>query len=113
MIIDSLEFSAKLRITYSADEIGYLALECERLQAPKLAHALIKHYQKLANDRPPPALLHFFQGFRACLRARITIRHLEEKKIRHSTQWQTRALHYLQLAEKHHHDIKSTIDPEL
>ena len=113
VIIDSLEFSAQLRITDSADEIAYLALECERLNAPKLAHALIENYQTLANDRPPPALLHFYQGFRACLRARIAIRHLEEKKFRQTTQWQTRALHYLQLAEKHHHAIKSTNDPEL
>ncbi len=113
VIIDSLEFSAELRIVDSADEISYLALECERLQAPALALALIENYQTLAKDRPPPALLHFYQGFRACLRARIAIHHLDEIKFSNDTKWQTRALHYLQLAEKHHLAIKSTMEPAL
>ena len=113
VIIDSLEFSAELRIVDIADEMSYLALECERLQAPELALALIENYQLLAEDRPPPALLHFYQGFRACVRARIAIHHLDEIKFSNDTKWQTRALQYLQLAEKHQLSIKSTMEPAL
>jgi aminoglycoside phosphotransferase family enzyme len=113
VIIDCLEFSEELRIVDSVDEIGYLALECERLEAPELAASLIASYKKLAQDYPPPALIHFYQGFRACLRARIAILHLEQKKFHRDTQWQMRASHYLQLAEKHYLAIKSTMEPSL
>ena len=36
-IIDCLEFSRELRLLDPADELGFLALECERLGAPELA----------------------------------------------------------------------------
>lgn len=79
VIIDCLEFSKNLRVADCADEICFLALELERLQAPDLADALIENYLTLANYRPPSSLLHFYQGVRACVRARIAIRHLDEK----------------------------------
>ena len=113
VIIDCLEFSRDLRVADCADEICFLALELERLQAPDLADALIENYLTLANDRPPSSLLHFYQGVRACVRARIAIRHLDEKKFRRNKLWQMRALQYIQLAEKHHHAIKSTMEPLL
>jgi uncharacterized protein len=100
-IIDCLEFSRDLRITDPLDEIGFLALECERLDAYRIAGTLLRSYRDLSNDRPPDSLLHFYQSYRAMLRATIAIRHLNEEQFRYSPEWPRRALAYLHLAERH------------
>lgn len=100
-IIDCLEFSRDLRIADAWDEIAYLALECERLGARNLGETLMHNYRDLSNDRPAAALIHFYQAYRATLRATIAIRHLNEEQFRYSPEWTRRALAYLNLAERH------------
>lgn len=110
-VIDCLEFSRELRIADAADELAFLALECERLGAPGLGSALLLAYGETSGDWPNPALVHFYQSYRATLRARIAIRHLDEEKFRYSAQWRRRAGEYLQLAERHQDSINSVTDP--
>lgn len=112
-MIDCLEFSRDLRIVDPADELGFLALECERLKAVESGALLLRTYSEISGDWPGAALVHFYQGFRASLRARIAIRHLDEEKFRYSAEWRRRASEYLQLAEKHQASINSTMDPPL
>ena len=100
-IIDCLEFSAELRTLDSADELGFLALECERLGAPQLGVVLFDAYAGLCGDVPEPALVDFYQAFRACVRATIAIRHLNEERYRDSPKWAARARQYLGLAARH------------
>lgn len=100
-IIDCLEFSRDLRTVDIADELAFLALECERLDASGLGALLLRRYSEMTDDWPPTALLHFYQGYRASLRAAIAIRHLNEEKFRYSPEWQRRARGYLLLAERH------------
>jgi aminoglycoside phosphotransferase family enzyme len=109
-VIDCLEFSRDLRIVDAADELAYLALECERLGMPELGSLLLPAYGDISGDRPNPALLHFYQSFRATLRARIAIKHLEEEKFRYSAEWRRRCNEYLQLAQRHQDSINSVID---
>lgn len=97
-IIDCLEFSRELRIIDTADEVGFLALECERLGAAELASRLLRAYRENSGDVPDPALLRFYQSYRAILRASIAIRHLDEEKFRYSPEWRRRAKVYLRLA---------------
>ncbi len=101
VVIDCLEFSASLRIIDPADELGFLALECERLGAPEFGALLLQSYGEASGDWPNPVLLHFYQSFRASLRARIAIKHLDEEKFRYSYEWRRRAQIYLRLAESH------------
>lgn len=100
-IIDCLEFSRDLRIADAYDEIGYLALECERLDARSLGEMLMRNYRDLSNDRPAAALVHFYQSYRATMRATIAIRHVNEDQFRYSPEWTRRTLAYLNLAERH------------
>lgn len=100
-IIDCLEFSRDLRIIDPADEISFLALECERLGAGALGRLLLQYYSNQSGDHPPDALIHFYQSYRAVLRAVITIRHLDEEKFRYSPEWPRRARNYLDLAQSH------------
>jgi aminoglycoside phosphotransferase family enzyme len=100
-VIDCLEFSRELRILDCVDELGFLALECERLGAAATGIALLRRYAELSGDSPPPMLLHFYQSCRASTRALIAARHLLDEKFRHSPHWLRRAQQYLRLAEQH------------
>lgn len=110
-IIDCLEFSRALRLVDPVDEVGFLALECERLQAPDAGALLLRTYGDMTGDLPGAALVHFYQGFRAATRARIAIRHLDEEQFRHSPEWYRRACQYLCLAQAHQASVTSDIEP--
>lgn len=100
-VIDCLEFSRELRVLDKVDEVGYLALECERLGAPAISAALAGAYQKYSGDHPSAPLVHFYQSCRACKRALLAVRHLKEEKFRFSPHWRRLASVYLDLALEH------------
>jgi aminoglycoside phosphotransferase family enzyme len=100
-IIDRLDFSLALRVQDSADEAGFLALECERLHAAPAARALLQGYLQARHDRISPRLLDFYQACRACTRARLAVAHLDEPQYRHQARWRLRSLDYLCLALWH------------
>lgn len=110
-IIDCLEFSRELRLLDGIDEIGFLALECERAQAGPLAAVLLQAYRESSGDPMPEALLHFYQSCRACARARLAIRHLREPRYQASPVWRRRALRYLALAALHLRACQATPPP--
>ena len=100
-IIDCLEFSVDLRLLDTADELGFLALECERLGAAWMRRSIFETSAELSGDAPPDALVHFYQSCRACLRAKIAIWHLKEPALTEPSKWTTQALEYLRLAGSH------------
>jgi uncharacterized protein len=100
-IIDCLEFSPDLRTLDSVDELGFLALECERAQAPEFARVLLARAVELCGDAPPPGLIDFYQALRACVRGGIALWHLKEPRYRGAPVWRQRAGDYLALAATH------------
>lgn len=101
-IIDCLEFSLELRTLDTVDELGFLALECERLGNPGFGGVLVETYRAIAGDRPDAALLHFYQGYRACVRAKLAVWHLREEDYRDGgSRWSDSGRRYLQLAQRH------------
>jgi aminoglycoside phosphotransferase family enzyme len=100
-IIDCLEFSRVLRTLDVADELGFLALECERLGAPGLRKEILDSYREQSGDSPPDGLVHFYQSHRACVRAKLAIRHLQEPALTNPAAWRARADKYLELAHEH------------
>jgi aminoglycoside phosphotransferase family enzyme len=100
-IIDCLEFSRELRLLDPADELSFLALECERLGSPELASTIFATYTAVTSDAPPVVLLDFYRSFRACVRARIAIRHLADAAPREPAHWSAQARAYLALAREH------------
>jgi uncharacterized protein len=100
-IIDCLEFSQELRTVDSADELGFLALECERAGAPELGRVLLDRATDLCGDVPAPGLVDFYQGLRACVRGGIALWHLKEPRYRGVPVWRQRAGDYLALAAVH------------
>jgi len=100
-IIDALDFSAKLRTLDAADELGFLALECERLGAPDARSRIFLEYARETGDHPPESLVHFYQSLRATVRARLAIRHLRDPTVRDRERWPAVAKRYLELADLH------------
>jgi aminoglycoside phosphotransferase family enzyme len=100
-VIDCLEFDRELRIVDAAEELGYLALECERLGAPGLRDLIFDAYEAAADDAPYARLVHFYQSLHACSRAWLALRHLRDPAPRDPHRWPLVARDYLRLAEEH------------
>jgi aminoglycoside phosphotransferase family enzyme len=99
VIIDCLEFNRALRILDPADELAFLALECEYAGAPYLGEVAFETYRQLTDDDPAHALVRFYKTLRALLRAKLSIRHLDDHDASEHHKWVQRASDYLQLAE--------------
>lgn len=100
-IIDCLEFSRELRIVDPAAELGFLALECERLGAEEAASWILPMYAEISGDRVDPRLVHFYQSVHACIRARLAMGHLLDPASDHHGRWPPVARRYLELAASH------------
>jgi aminoglycoside phosphotransferase family enzyme len=97
-IIDCLEFSPALRALDPADELAFLALECERLGRPVVGRWFFDAYLEVTKDAPPAELVAFHRRYRALRRAKIAIWHLQTPDAHDTARWRTRALAYLDLA---------------
>jgi aminoglycoside phosphotransferase family enzyme len=100
-VIDCLEFSRKLRIVDAAEELGFLALECERLGAARVKRELFDTYGEISGDRPDARLVDFHQSVHACVRATLALWHLREPGRDDREKWLRRAGEYLALAARH------------
>lgn len=99
VVIDCLEFNRDFRILDWADELAFLAMECERLGSPESGNLILKTCCGELDDRPPAALIHFYKAHRALMRAKLTIFHLRDEDIRDPEKWRLRAMEYLGLAK--------------
>ena len=72
-IFDCIEFSAELRAIDVADELAFLAAECDFLNVEWVGSRLLTSYQAKSRDRAPTVLLDFYKSYRACVRAKVAI----------------------------------------
>ncbi|MBS1188847.1 MAG: hypothetical protein H6R10_639 [Rhodocyclaceae bacterium] len=100
-IIDCLEFNREMRQADAADELAFLALECERLGREDFGPALLELYARLSGDTPAASLVAFYKSCRACLRAKLALWHLDEEKVSQPEKWPALAGQYVELAEKY------------
>lgn len=101
VVIDCLEFSRRLRLVDPADELAFLAMECERLEEPRVGERLLHAYVQVTHDRPAAMLVSFYKSFRAGLRARFAIAHLRELDANDWPKWRQAAGDYLRLAGRY------------
>jgi aminoglycoside phosphotransferase family enzyme len=97
-VIDCLEFNREFRTLDWADELAFLAMECERLGSPEPGKVILETCCKELDDRPPAALIHFYKAHRAHLRAKLSILHLCDEDVHDPEMWRLRAMEYLGLA---------------
>jgi len=106
VIIDCLEFEPDFRILDPVEELAFLAMECELLDAPEISRLIFEVYRETVADRPLEPLIGYYKSYRACLRAKIALWHIEEVDEHDADYWRGRARNYLSLAEKHLDKIK-------
>jgi aminoglycoside phosphotransferase family enzyme len=100
-VFDCLEFNRTLRVVDPADELAYLALECERLGAGNAGSILIDGYRQRSGDSPPAPLIDFYKARRASLRARLSILHTREVDGTLRARWIAKARGYLAMANSY------------
>lgn len=110
VVFDSLEFNRSLRIVDPADELAFLALECERLGAAQVGPILFQGYSVRTGDTPPAALIDFYKARRASLRARLCVLHLPEVDGLRGARWIAAARDYLMTALAYLRRCRSTAD---
>jgi aminoglycoside phosphotransferase family enzyme len=101
VVIDCLEFKRDFRLLDPADELAFLALDCERLGAAWVRPVLLETYGEVTGDDVPGGLVAFHGSCRALLRAKIALWHLRDRDVRKPTVWPRLARRYLKLAEAH------------
>ena len=98
-IIDCLEFSAELRLLDTAEEIAFLALECERLGFGEVGQRVCELYRLRCDDRVPPKLFGFYRSQRGLARALLSAWHLRDDLNDDSARrWLERANWYVRVA---------------
>lgn len=102
VVIDCLEFDARLRAADPADELSGLAIECEFLGAPQVRSWLFQAYCRTRGDRVEGALIALHSVQRALTRARLAAWHLDDpmtETLQHH--WRNRAAAFVRLALTH------------
>jgi len=97
IVIDCLAFNREFRLLDPADELTFLALECERLGATHIGEVLRDTYRQETRDDPPGEVLGFYRAYRASIRAKLAIWHLDDDDVRMPEAWRARAEAYLRL----------------
>jgi len=77
-VLDCLEFSRDLHAQASAEEVAFLALECERAGGRDLRDRLLAAWQAASADAPEPSLMAYYFSRRAMVRAVLSAWHLED-----------------------------------
>ena len=104
VIIDRLEFNPGLRIMDIAEELSFLAMECDVLGANAVGDVFMNVYKAESGDEIPPPLIRFYKARRAFLRAKLSINHLLERRyLADRAKWQTRCEAYLGVAVAYCH----------
>jgi aminoglycoside phosphotransferase family enzyme len=109
VVFDCLEFDRDLRIVDAADELAFLAMECERAGAPFVGPLLFAAYATEIGDCPPRALIAFYTSHRAATWARLALWRARELPPRARTKWLKRAADYLHVADHYSRVLASDV----
>jgi len=71
VIFDCIEFNAEFRRLDAADELAFLAMECDRLGSDWVGQRIIDAYRRQTGDRFSETLWNFYKCYRACVRAKV------------------------------------------
>lgn len=99
-IIDCLEFDRDLRTMDCLEEIAFLALECERLDARWFGAEILQKYQLVSGDRPDIGLTRFYLAQRAAVRAMLAVWHIQDEATTNIDHWIGMARRYLDQAHR-------------
>jgi len=77
-LLDCLEFDDALRYGDVLADLGFLAMELERLGRADLARRFLDRYADAAGDRWPPSLAHLYVAYRAVVRTKVSCLRIDD-----------------------------------
>jgi len=101
VVIDCLEFNREFRLLDAAEDLAFLALECERLGDAGLGRHILESYATTSGDSPDAELLSFYKSRRASVRAKTAAWHLSDPGLPEPRKWLARACAYIELADNY------------
>lgn len=105
VIFDCLEFNDELRRVDVADELAFLAMECDRLDAEGLGRRILESYQNVSGDRFSTDLWNFYKCYRACVRAKVAALAATQHSLPCDTEAGQLAHAYLALADQYAREL--------
>jgi len=99
-IFDCIEFNTDFRRLDVADELAFLAAECDFLGADWVGPQLLHAYQEQSGDRPPEILIAFYKSYRACVRAKVAALRADQLEAQVRESAAAEAARHLELADK-------------
>lgn len=99
ILVDRLEFSQELRTMDPVDELSYLTLECALLGRPDIGEVFFRAYRSGTNDDIENEVISFYRSFRAALRAKISLWHLDDPRVLVKKKHINKGERYLKLAK--------------
>lgn len=99
MVFDCIEFNDELRRIDVADELSFLAMECEYLAAERVGQRIIEAYRQRSHDHFSAGLTNFYKCYRACVRAKVAA--LADAQNPPVPPVPRRSLAYLELADRY------------
>ncbi|HEX5104815.1 MAG TPA: AAA family ATPase [Pirellulaceae bacterium] len=99
-IFDCIEFNAGFRQLDVADELAFLAAECDILGAEWVGLRLLEKYRELSGDQPLEILLDFYKSYRACVRGKVAALRADQLSGKDREAAAAEALRHVQLADR-------------
>lgn len=78
VIFDCIEFNEGFRFTDVLNDVAFLAMDLDHLDASLLGHHFVNRYMELTQDYAGIKLLRFYQCYRAMVRAKVTAMLIEQ-----------------------------------
>jgi predicted kinase len=100
-IFDCIEFSPDIRSIDVADELAFLAAECDFLGADWVGPRLFEAYRERTGDRPSPMLVDFYKSYRACVRAKVAALRADQLHGDEQSKVAAEASRHLQFADRY------------
>jgi aminoglycoside phosphotransferase family enzyme len=100
VVIDCLEFNQDFRVLDPADELSFLAMECEMAGAAPLGRAIRGAVCDRLGERPPGDVFRFYESVRAVLRAKLAFSHVWDVGRDSHAEWRAKGRAYLDLARR-------------
>lgn len=101
VVFDCIEFNAAFRRIDVADELSFLAMECDRLGRPEVGDTILARYADAANDVVSPELVSFYKAYRASVRSKVAALRAAEHQGDQREEDRREAAAYLELAERY------------
>lgn len=99
VILDCIEFNQEFRQVDVADELSFLAMECERLGAGWIGEQIIDGYAQTVIDSINEDLFSFYFSYRACVRAKVDLLRAKQMSASDRSESLNEVKEYLALAE--------------